>query len=66
MKPSAIAIPHQFPAVIWWNWNDDSNAEDLHVLLESREEAEQWIKQRGHQWTRVSALIDDAFPGGEK
>lgn len=61
----AIAVPHQAPPVIWWTResdDDQADAHDMTAVLESREEAENYVRLERHQWTKVAALIDEAWP----
>lgn len=64
-KTPAIAVPHQSPPVIWWvrGENDDqADGHDMTAVLESREEAQAYVKFQRHQWVKVSTLIDEAWP----
>jgi hypothetical protein len=61
----AIAVPHQFKPVIWWERpldNSDSDGSDLHAILDSEEQARRYVKEKGHNYEYVEHLILDAWP----
>jgi hypothetical protein len=64
----AIAVPHQTEPKIWVDrpvHNPMSDGHDLHAILESRDEAERYVKNKNHQWDLVAAMIDNAWPTDE-
>lgn len=61
----AIAIPHQTAPELWISRPAEhrlSDGHDLHAILEGREQAERYVREKRHNWAQVKSLIEKAWP----